>query len=386
MNLKALPGLSGSYSTRLLRGVLAVSMGVFLLACAGVSDKPTPPELGLNPALFGIGQAWSTKVGAVALPLDVNVSGNTISVASSEGSLAVIDASTGSDVWRANLGEPIAAGVGSDGKYVAVVTRSNELVLFEAGRELWREKLGALSFTAPLVAGARVFTLSADRAVTAFDAQSGRKLWRQIRPGEPLVLRQAGVLQAVDDTLVVGLSGRLVGMSPLNGSIRWEAPVAISRGTNEVERLVDLVAKVSRQRDVVCTRAFQAAVACVNVTRGTVLWSKPAFGSEGVHGDERSLYGTESDGKVIAWRRTDGERTWVSEQLKFRGLTAPLALGRSVVVGDDTGLVHFLSREDGSPLNRLSTDGSAIAAAPVLAGNTLVVVTRSGGVFGFRPE
>jgi len=57
-----------------------------------------------------------------------------------------------------------------------------------------------------------------------------------------------------------------------------------------------------------------------------------------------------------------------------------------VVVGDNTGLVHLLSREDGSPLNRLSTDGSAIAAAPVVAGDTLVVVTQKGGVFGFRPE
>ncbi|MEO8119692.1 MAG: PQQ-binding-like beta-propeller repeat protein, partial [Rhodoferax sp.] len=43
-------------------------------------------------------------------------------------------------------------------------------------------------------------------------------------------------------------------------------------------------------------------------------------------------------------------------------------------------------REDGSALTRVSTDGSAIVAAPVLAGGTLVVVTRSGGVFGFKPE
>lgn len=45
-----------------------------------------------------------------------------------------------------------------------------------------------------------------------------------------------------------------------------------------------------------------------------------------------------------------------------------------------------MSREDGSPLNRLSTDGSAVVATPVVAGQTLVVVTRSGGVFGFTPD
>jgi outer membrane protein assembly factor BamB len=267
-----------------------------------------------------------------------------------------------------------------------VVTQGNELVTLEAGRELWRQKLTALSFTAPLVAGARVFVLGGDRSVTAFDAASGRKLWSQLRPGEPLVLRQAGVLLAVGDTLVVGLSGRLVGMNPQNGSSRWEVPIAVPRGTNDVERLVDIVAHVSRVADSVCVRAYQAMVGCVNAERGTLVWSKVAVGSEGLHGDDRFVYGTESDGKVIAWRRMDGERAWDSERLKFRGLTAPLAVGRSVAIGDGTGLVHLLSREDGAPLNRLSTDGSPIVTAPILVGDTLVVVTRNGGVFGFRPE
>ena len=43
-------------------------------------------------------------------------------------------------------------------------------------------------------------------------------------------------------------------------------------------------------------------------------------------------------------------------------------------------------RADAAPLNRLATDGSGIAAAPVAAGDTLVVVTRKGGVYGFRPD
>ena len=85
----------------------------------------------------------------------------------------------------------------------------------------------------------------------------------------------------------------------------------------------------------------------------------------------------------MAWRRDDGERAWTTSASSTAASTAPLALGRSLIVGDSTGFVHMLSRDDGSPLNRLTTDGSAIAAAPVLAGNTLVVVTRNGGVFGF---
>jgi hypothetical protein len=48
--------------------------------------------------------------------------------------------------------------------------------------------------------------------------------------------------------------------------------------------------------------------------------------------------------------------------------------------------VHLIAREDGRPLGRLVTDGTAIVAAPVLVGRTLVVVTRAGGVFAFLPQ
>jgi outer membrane protein assembly factor BamB len=380
-------------SLRTAAALCAIALSAGLAGCSmlpsgfgGGAEKPKPAELPPNAALIAVRPAWTARVGEANLQLTVNVSGGTITAASSDGTVAAIDAATGRDIWRASAGGPIAAGVGSDGKLAAVVTRANELVALSGGKEAWRQKLPAVAYTAPFVAGARVFVLTADRAVSAFDGQTGRKLWTQQRPGEPLVLRHAGVILAVGDTLVVGLSGRMVGLDPLTGAVRWEVPLASPRGINDVERLVDRVGSVSRVGDSVCARAFQASVGCVNASRGVALWTKPANGTEGVHGDDRLVFGTEADGKVIAWKRENGERAWVSDRLQYRGLTAPLALGRSVVIGDSTGLVHMLSREDGTPLNRLTTDGSPVAAAPVLAGNTLVVVTRNGGIYGFVPE
>jgi outer membrane assembly lipoprotein YfgL len=360
-------------------------LGLFA-GCSSGPEKPKPAELAPNAGLLGVRLAWTSKIGLVDFPLDVKVNGNTVVAVSSDGMAVSLDARTGTELWRSNLGTQIAAGVGSDGRLAAVVTRANELIVLDSGREIWRQKMPAQGFTAPLVAGGRVFLLAADRSVVAYDAQSGRKLWTQQRPGESLVLRQAGVLLAVGDTLVTGLGGRLVGLNPSNGSIRWEAPIASPRGTNDVERLVDLVGRVSREGNVVCARAFQAAVGCVDAARGTLLWSKPANGSVGVHGDDKFVYGVESDGKIVAWQRADGERAWISERLRYRGLTAPLVVGRSVVVGDDAGLVHWLSRADGTALTRMATDGSALVTAPVLADGTLVLVTRNGGIYGFKPE
>lgn len=350
------------------------------------STKPQPSALQAISGVVSARQAWSSQVGAVNFPLDVSVSGGTVYVASSDGTVAAIDVMTGNDQWRATVGGSIVAGVGSDGKIAAVVTQSNDVVALQAGREIWRQKLSAQAYTSPFVAGGRVFVLAADRSVNAFDGVTGRKLWAQQRPNEPLVLRQSGVILAVGDTLVVGLAGRLVGLNPANGTVRWEAPIASPRGINDVERLVDLVGRVSRDGDLVCARAFQASVGCVNAARGNLIWSKPANGAQGIHGDDRLLFGTESDGTVQAWRRLDGERAWSSDTLRYRNLTAPLVVGRSIAIGDFGGFVHLLSRQDGALLGRLTTDGSAIAAAPALSGNTLIAVTRKGGVYGFVPE
>jgi len=368
-----------------LRAGSALVLVAFLAACSGTS-KPKPEELPANPALLGVRQAWTVKIPEVKFPLTANINGDIVTVAGSDGTVVAIDARAGRETWRASAGAPLAAGVGSDGFLAAVVTTGNELVALENGKVLWKQKLSAQAFTAPLVAGRRVFVQTADRSVSAWDGQSGRRLWIQQRAGENLVLRKSGVLMAVGDTLVAGLGGRLVGINPGNGTSRWEAPIAAPRGTNDVERLVDLTGSVSRLGDSVCARAYYASVGCVDTTRGTLVWSKPASGADGVSGDDRFVYGTESDGSVIAWRRGDGERAWQMSRLKNRELTSPLAVGRSLIIGESTGTLHFVSREDGALLNRVTPDGSAITVAPVLVGNTVVVVTAKGGVFGYRPE
>ena len=371
------------------RLILMTAIAASIFACSSGPENPKPAELMANVPLINSRLTWSAKVGTVDFPSDVAIGnradGLFVTTAGSDGGVASFDALTGREMWRTNIGTTIAAGVGSDGTLTAVVSTANEVVVLDNGRVLWRQKLNTAVYTSPLVTGGRVFVLGLDRSVNAFDGRTGRKLWVQKRPSEALVLRQAGVLLAVDDTLVVGFSGRLVGLNPLDGNVRWEAPIATARGTNDVERIVDVVGRVSVEGDVVCARAFRVAVGCVNASRGNLLWTKPASGSVGIYGDDRAVFGVEHDGKVMAWNRSNGERLWSTERLQYRTLIAPVVVGRSIAVGDSTGLVHLLSREDGSPLTRLSTDGSAVVVS-ALAGKMLIVVTRNGGIFGFSSQ
>ncbi len=379
--------ISVPFRRRLVPAAGAVLLAAVLAACSS-----SPKALQPAPLLPFTQQVPATQVWKVQLPpthallLPVAHSGQ-LYVASADGSVSALDGQTGRSVWRHEVGQPLSAGVGTDGQSVAVVTRDNDLVVLAEGRPLWRTRLNARVFTPPLVAGKRVFVLSGERSVTAFDADTGAQLWHQTaRNTDQLVLQQAGVLTAVGNTLVAGIAGRLVGLNPNTGAPRWEVPVASPRGVNEIERLVDLVAHVGRTDDQLCVRAFQSALGCVDAARGSLQWTRSANGSVGVDADDDHVYGAESNGRVQAWRRTSGDVAWSSDILLHRGLTAPLAAGRSTVWGDATGHLHFLSREDGTLLNRLSTDGSPLVSAPLLVDNTLVAVTRNGGVYAWRPE
>ena len=369
--------------TRSLRLALA-SLAVALVgACA--TDKPKPEAYEANPARLAIKEVWRVNVGATALPLEMRVVGEQLWVASTQGDVVGINASTGAVTARAAAGTTLSAGVGADKEFVSVVTRENQVITLREQKELWRQKLPSLVLTPPLVAGARVFVLAADRTVYAFDALNGRKLWSQQRPGDALLLGQPSVLMAVGDTLVVAQGGRLLGLNPQNGSARWDTVIANGRGVNEVERLADLVSGVSRVGESVCLRAFQYAVGCVDGRTGRLQWTKLASGATGVGGNSDLIVGAESDGKVIAWRRVDGDKLWTHEKLRFRGLTGASLAGEAVALGDTEGNVHFLSPADGTLLQRLSLDGSPIVSAPVWVGSTWVVLTQRGNVFGLRP-
>jgi outer membrane assembly lipoprotein YfgL len=368
----------------LSRRLAALAAVLVIAGCAG-SSKPKPQPLEpLTPKIGGT-LAWSQRVDSVKFPLAVAVTKGQFTVAGDDGTVLALDAESGREVWRGNAGAKLSAGVGSDGRFAAVVTRDGELVVFDQGAVKWRKPLGTRVSTAPLVAGERVFVLGVDRAVQAFDALDGRKLWLLQRPGDPLTLAQSGVLSAFKDTLIVGQGPRMAGVDPTRGEVRWDVVVGSPRGANEIERLADLVGPAVRVGDTICARSFQAAVGCVDAQKGVTLWSKNIGGTDAVAADADFVFAGDASDRITAWK-ANGDAAWTTDKLLYRTLSAPLSVGKTVVFGDEDGTLHFLARDTGDALLRLTTDGSAIVAQPVVSGTVMLVVTRKGGLFAFRPQ
>lgn len=363
-------------------GLLAVLGG--LVACS--SDRPKPAALETYTPRISGRVVWQAGIGGIDFPLSVAVRDGRFYAASSNGTVVALNAQDGREQWRAQAGGVISAGVGSDGRYTSVVTGNNELVTFEQGQVKWRHRLPARVVTAPLVAGERVFVLAVDRVVHAFDAVDGRLLWTYARPSDALTLAQAGVLTAARDQLLVGQGGRLVALDGLKGTVSWDVPVGTPRGSNEVERLADLVGPVARVGDRICVRAFQNAVGCADVARGVLGWTRNNAGLAAVAANAKVVVGADASDRITAWSAANGDLQWTNERLLNRGLSGALAVGPSIVFGDIEGQVHFLDASDGRLQLRVATDGKPVVGTPVLWETTVLVATKAGGLFALRPN
>ena len=363
---------------------LAVSAALVLAGCAADKPKPTPLE-NLTPKILA-SQVWEARIGSIGFPMVPTVRDGVFYVASGNGDVLALQADSGATLWRASVGGAISAGVGSDGRFTSVVTRGNEVVTFESGREVWRKRVPSAVVTPPFVAGERVFVMGVDRVVHAFDALDGRRLWVYSKPGDALTLAQASVVSSFGNNLLVAQGQRLTALDPLRGTVQWEVPLASPRGSNEVERLADLIGPAVRVGDRVCARAFQSAVGCADVARGALLWSRNTAGAQAVASNAELVIGADASDRVTAWRASSGDVAWQSEKLLYRGLSGALAVGPSVVFGDSDGYLHFMEAGSGEQQLRLRVGSKAIVGAPALSGTTMLVVAQDGGVYAFRPN
>lgn len=373
---------------RLGRVAVPVLLAAQLGACASGSKRPDPTPLSPVANILTVKQAWAHRIGDVPAWFETATLPGAVVVASADGQVMRLDTSTGQIAWSAKVSSGISAATGSDGTFTAVVDKNNGLVsIGPKGQLLWRYQLPTTVLTPPMVAGGRIIVQGADQRVLAFDAASGKSLWQADSRAASLLVQQAGGMVVRDGVVMVGTAlGRIDAYSLADGLPRWQVTLARPRGVTEVERVVGITGQPTLLGSTICARAYQSTVGCVDADSGRLLWTRVADGYTALTMNDEEVVGTQADGDVQAYAAADGVPSWTNSQMKYRNLSAPLLVGRTVAVGDYQGYISFLSAKDGSIVGRVSTDGSAIQVAPVVVGKTMVVITAKGGVYGFVPD
>lgn len=376
-----------------LAAKLACAGAIVMLAGCSIfnRDKPHNPPAALVEfkTTLAAHLAWSSSIGGAG---DFNfapaVAGDSVFVASQDGSIMRLDAASGHQHWRIQAGMKLTSGVASDGDTIAVAGEKGAILAFDSeGKLRWQAQATSEILSIPAVGAGVVIVRSMDNRIVAFDATTGVKRWTVVRTLPTLTLHNAPGITMNGQMAYVALpGGHLLALLANSGAARWEVAVGEPRGSTELERIADISGSPAVIGGDVCAVSYQGRIGCFDVNSGSPRWTKNLSSSVGTGVDERFVFAADEHGVLNAFSRDSGSSVWTSKLLENRGLSTPISYGRAVVVGDAQGYIHFLSREDGTMLARVATDGSPLVAAPIVAGANVIFQTHSGAVVAYATE
>jgi outer membrane protein assembly factor BamB len=316
------------------------------------------------------------------------VVGNAVYVAGRDGAVNKIE--DGKTIWKINAGQPLSAGVGANGRLVVVATSKGDVLAFAAddGKPVWQAKASSEVLAAPTVGDDGVAVKSGDNRIFLFDSSDGGRKWVYQRSTPTLSIRSAGAPIFADRFVFVGFpGGKLVALSLQNGAPVWEGAVALPKGATELDRVADIVAPPVVDGRQICAVAFQGRVACFDMGQGgAMIWSRDISSAAGLALDGRYLFVTDEKGAVHALDRLSGSSLWKQDKLLNRRVSGPAVRRGLVAVADAEGMVHFLSREDGSFAARQKTDGTPVRTPVQLLGSSFLVQTSGGNVSAIEAQ
>jgi outer membrane protein assembly factor BamB len=372
-----------------LRALLVLTLASSLGGCfLWSSDKgPQPSPLPQFQQTGALREQWSHGLGNLEQSmLRPALNGGSVYAAGGTGIVARYDAS-GHEVWYVRTHARLSGGVGSNGSLVAVTSADGELLAFDAaqGKALWKVVTNGEVLTAPLVLDDMIVVRVGDNMLVAYNVVDGKQRWVYQRAQSPLALRNHAGLLLSGDLVVAGFpGGKLVAVTAKGGVQRWEASISQPKGSNELERMADIVGEPVARGTSICVAAFQGKVGCVDRDSGTVQWTRDLSSTVGLDADANAVYVTDTNDTVFALDPSNGATLWKQDKLLHRSLSRPTAVGNAVLVADAEGYLHTLNRKDGSFVARTRADSSGVAAPmAALPNNSVAVQARDGTLHAY---
>ena len=361
-----------------IRAVTAVAAAVLVLTGCGSPDPHEPAELQDIRELVKTERLWSADVGeSLTGMLSPVVTENAVYAAGGD-TLYAVNLANGDRLWKSDTASDVTAGVGTDGRIIAVGTASGELKVFDTnGKQLWSVRLSSEMSVPPLVGSGFVLVRTTDTRITAFDAETGERRWHYQSQVPALTIRAPAQMKFAPAGVLVGqANGRLLALNA-KGETVFDAVIAQPKGSTEVERLVDVVGAPMVDARMMCAAAFQGNIVCMSSQNGRLLWNAPVDAVTGPVSDGTNVYVVDAEGKIHAYDYNTGREAGVNSDLRYRSPSAPGVLGRVIVVGDYDGEVHLLDSATGEIIGRTSVSG-AVKVPPVSLGDRVLIQTDEG--------
>jgi outer membrane protein assembly factor BamB len=358
-----------------------------------------------NLAANGLERAWRADIGESGgyrqkIPCTPVVAGGRVFTMDPDGVVRAFDLRSGEHVWTRGTRAPkdrstnVGGGVSFDGSTLFVATGRAEVLALDPATGLirWRKPLGEPARCAPTIGEGKLFvTTMADRLV-ALSTADGSQLWTyQAQSAATSVLGQPSPAYA-DGLVVAGFgSGDLVAVHADSGSLVWADSLASVAGSN-LANISAVRGLPVIDRDRVFAIGLGGLMLALDLRSGRRLWERETAGGDTpwVAGDW--IYIVNVNQQLAALSRDDGQVRWMVElprwtnqkrqtgQILWRG---PVMVdGHLLVVSTDHTIQSRLAGNGAEAGQRVLPDAATIS--PVVASNTLLVLTDDGALTAYR--
>jgi outer membrane protein assembly factor BamB len=321
-------------------------------------------------------------------------SGATVSAVSPQGQL----------VWNTNLipasdGDSDAAGGGmaySNG-VLYVSSGFGRLTALDAksGTIRWQKRLNATGSGAPLVSDGLLYLVAGDETGWTVDTKDGRIAWQiESTPSVGNVLGAPAPVLTSDLSVFAFGSGDITATFRKGGIRRWNASVAGGRRGRAAAQIVDVTGGPIVAGDTIYIGNHSGRTVAFDAASGERRWTADEGAVDTVWPAGNSIYLISDRSQLVRLNASDGTVVWaqdlpgfVKDKPKRRGPIfahyGPILAGGRIVVASNDGYLRFFNPVDGSLVHRVEVPGGA-TTAPVVAGQTLYVVSTKGQLHAFR--
>lgn len=264
-----------------------------------------------------------------------------------------------------------------------------------SGGEIWRQDLDAPGTSAPTIVGDLAYVVARDGRAWAIELTSGRIRWTQ-NSTTPVFNFAGGAGVAVNNEFAIFPfpTGEVLAAFPEGGLRRWSTTVTGARSGAAASAVSDIAGDPVIDGNRVYVGNVSGRVVALEIANGDRLWTAtegtvgpvwPAGGSIFMVNDISELVRLDAADGTPIWRVAlpGFEETRERRQKTRFAHYGPIVAGGRVIVASGDGLIRQFDPMSGALVGTIEIPGGA-ASNPIVANNTLYVVSKRGQLLAFR--
>jgi outer membrane protein assembly factor BamB len=319
-------------------------------------------------------------------------------------SVVTATATSGAPLWQIDLrpardqaGDATGGGlvVSGDTVYISIGFGVLAAVDSSNGAVRWTQQLDASGSGTPTVSGDLVYVTAGDNTGWAVNRSDGTVEWQIGASTDTSNILGAPAPALTDDLAIFAFgSGEVQAVFRLGGLNRWDASILGKRNGRALSNISDVTAAPVVSGDRVFIGNQSGRIAALDVSSGARIWTARdgAIGPVWPVGD--SVFVLSDLNELLRLDAADGSKIWGVElpnfvkrkpkkQSRVVPHHGPIVAGGRVIVASGDGALRSYDPTNGALVSSVEIPGGA-TTAPVVAGQTLYVVSSSGQLLAYR--